>query len=416
MKHSLVLIFVLFNILMISCAGKNTDANEKNNESPNDIKLIDVLNRKFNSVLTNPEALPPDLTSVEQKSPNSVIKGKVEGTNTRAVYLQEITREKLIFIDSVKVDATGNFVFNVSKYSSPTICFITLNSSNPPGIPIVIGAKTKISLAIKNDGWITYTVKGDKENSLINELYSIYLNHDKNLQDFNRVVSTIDPSMVTDSLRTVVGDRFKSMQKSRTDDISGFIKSKEGCLALYFAVTFLFEEPDILLMETAYSKMAKTMPASKYTKDLKIALDAVSPLEVGGLAPDLELQDFDGKTLKLSSLRGKVVLIDFWASWCGPCRRENPNVVAMYNKFKSKGFEIYGVSLDDNGDKWKAAVQTDGLTWIHVSDLKGWQSIAARIYQVSAIPYTVLLDKNGRIIAKGLRGSDLESKLEEILK
>lgn len=416
MKKSLELIFVLFSIIIISCAGKNTETTENNNISPNDLKLVSVLNRQFNAVLSSPEILPPEMSLAEQNSQSSVIKGKIEGKNTRAIYLQEITREKLVFVDSTKVDNDGNFSFNVSKFTTPTICFLTLNSNNPPGIPIVVGAKTKLSLAIKNDGWITYTVKGDKENNLINELYKIYLNHDKNLQDFNREVSKIDPALVTDSLRTVVGDRFKQMQKNRTDDISEFINTKESCLALYFAVTFLFEEPDILLMETAYSKLNKTMPTSKYTKNLKITIDSVSPLEVGGLAPEIELQNFDGKMVKLSSLRGKVVLIDFWASWCGPCRRENPNVVAMYSKFKSKGFEIFGVSLDENSEKWKAAVQNDGLTWIHVSDLKGWQSMAARIYQVSSIPFTVLLDKNGRVIAKGLRGADLEAKLDEILK
>ena len=416
MKQSFVLLFVLFNILIISCANKSTEANSNISENNYDVKLTEVLNKKFNAVLANPSVLPPILSQEEQNSPLSVIKGKTEGKNIKSVYLHEITREKLVFADSVKVDAEGNFVFNIKKFSNPTICFLTFNSANPPGIPLVIGKKTKLALSVKNDGWITYNVKGDNENKLINELYNIYLNHDKNLQDFNREVSKIDPTMVTDSLRTVVGEKFKSMQKSRTDDIASFINIKESCLALYFAVTFLFEEPDISLMETAYNKLAKKMPNSKYTKDLKVAIDAVSPLEIGGLAPDLELQDFNGKTIKLSSLRGKVVLIDFWASWCGPCRRENPNVVKLYNEYKNKGFEIYGVSLDENGDKWKAAVQNDGLTWIHVSDLKGWQSIAARIYQVSSIPYTVLIDKNGRVLAKELRGAALETKLAEILK
>ncbi|MCC6722382.1 MAG: AhpC/TSA family protein [Bacteroidia bacterium] len=416
MKHTIVLVFLLFNILIISCANKSNDTEKSTNENNYNLKLTKVLNKKFNLTLKLPTVEPPQLSQTEQSSNNSIIKGKTEGNNIKTIYLHEITREKLIFIDSVKVDNEGNFLFNISKFNSPTICFITLNSKNPPGIPVIIGEKTKLSISIKNEGWITYKVSGDKENLLINELYSIYLNHDKNLQDFNREVSEIDPSMVTDSLRTVVGERFKSMQKSRTDNIAAFINSKEGCLALYFAVTFLFEEPDISLMEAVYQKLNKKMPNSKYTKELKIALDSISPLEIGGVAPDLELADFDGKMIKLSSLRGKVVLIDFWASWCGPCRRENPNVVKLYNNFKNKGFEIYGVSLDENGDKWKAAVSNDGLSWIHVSDLKGWQSIASRIYQVSSIPYTVLLDKSGRIIAKGLRGSELEAKLAEILK
>jgi thiol-disulfide isomerase/thioredoxin len=116
----------------------------------------------------------------------------------------------------------------------------------------------------------------------------------------------------------------------------------------------------------------------------------------------------------LSSLKGKVVLIDFWASWCGPCRKENPNVVRIYNKYHNEGFEIFGVSLDRNRDSWLKAIKNDNLSWIHVSDLKYWQSEGARLYGVNSIPFTVLLDKDGKILAKGLRGKSLEDKLEEI--
>ena len=111
-----------------------------------------------------------------------------------------------------------------------------------------------------------------------------------------------------------------------------------------------------------------------------------------------------------------VVLVDFWASWCGPCRQENPNVVKAYEKFKDRGFDILGVSLDDNKDKWLKAVEADKLTWTHVSDLKGWKNAAADLYGVRAIPQNVLIDPKGKIIAKNLRGDKLEEKLEELMK
>ena len=136
---------------------------------------------------------------------------------------------------------------------------------------------------------------------------------------------------------------------------------------------------------------------------------------IGDQAPEIEMAGVDGKKMKLSSLRGKMVLIDFWASWCGPCRRENPNVRKLYSRFKNKGFEIYGVSLVQDANRWKGAIAADSLTWYHVSDLGGWQSSAASLYQVHSIPQTFLLDKNGRIVGKGLRGEQLEAKLEEIL-
>jgi len=135
---------------------------------------------------------------------------------------------------------------------------------------------------------------------------------------------------------------------------------------------------------------------------------------VGAVAPNIEGPTPEGTTKSLEQLRGKYVLIDFWASWCGPCRRENPNVVRLYNKYKDKGFEILGVSLDKSKDRWKAAIKKDNLTWHHVSDLKGWRSKYAKLYGVRGIPYTVLVDKEGKIIGKRLRGHTLEAKLKSI--
>jgi thiol-disulfide isomerase/thioredoxin len=139
-------------------------------------------------------------------------------------------------------------------------------------------------------------------------------------------------------------------------------------------------------------------------------------LSIGSVAPELNFPGLDGKNISLHSLKGKVVLLDFWASWCGPCRKENPNVVKLYNEYKDKGFTIYSFSLDQDKNKWANAITKDGLIWpYHASDLKGWQSAGGAIYGVNSIPQTYLIGADGKIIAAGLRGIDLENKLKEIL-
>ena len=134
------------------------------------------------------------------------------------------------------------------------------------------------------------------------------------------------------------------------------------------------------------------------------------------MAADITLPDTEGKLFSLSSLKGKYVLVDFWASWCGPCRQENPNVVEAYKKFKDKNFTILGVSLDREKSAWLTAIKEDGLTWHQVSDLKYWNSVVVPLYNIEGIPYNVLVDPAGKIIATSLRGSDLGNKLAEVLK
>jgi peroxiredoxin len=148
----------------------------------------------------------------------------------------------------------------------------------------------------------------------------------------------------------------------------------------------------------------------------KASPQATGKIAIGFTAPDFTMADIDGKQVSLSSFKGKYVLLDFWASWCGPCRGENPNVVANYNKYKNKNFTVLGVSLDEDKAAWLGAIKKDNLTWTHVSDLKGWSNAVAKVYGVESIPFNALLDPSGKIIATDLRDEDLGKKLGEILK
>ena len=174
-------------------------------------------------------------------------------------------------------------------------------------------------------------------------------------------------------------------------------------------MVFSFLGCETVRKEDNQTKNTTIPPASKTETTVAVGL------KIGQQAPDISLPDLNGQIKTLSSLRGKVILVDFWASWCGPCRYENPNVVRLYQKYKEADFDILSVSLDDNKKAWMNAIEADGMEWNHVSDLMKWESTVIPVYQIDGIPMTYLLDKNGIIIAKNLRGAELATKLAEVV-
>ncbi|MNR01571.1 Thiol-disulfide oxidoreductase ResA [compost metagenome] len=189
----------------------------------------------------------------------------------------------------------------------------------------------------------------------------------------------------------------------------------------FFSLTALKElgdsDMDVNALEPIFNKLSTGLRNSTAGKDFAKLMDKARATSVGAIAMDFTQNDVNDKPVKLSDFRGKYVLLDFWASWCGPCRQENPNVLKAYNTYKDKNFTVLGVSLDQPGKKqdWLQAIEKDGLTWTQLSDLQGWKNAASTLYGVRGIPANFLIDPQGKIVGKDLRGEALEKKLEELL-
>jgi len=342
------------------------------------------------------------------------VNATTDAAENKLVILSKITDKQLVILDSTYV-AKGSFSFKGETADESELHFITFSTTQPPGIPIILENGAKLDLNITGTGTYNVTMSGGKYTPEMLKLYNVYTGYEKEMAKFNAEIAALDPSSVTEEVRRNTNVRYTTLIQQRSKNIEDFIRNEKATPATYFAVKYLFNKPEPRLIMLASKKMGAELPDSKYTKSMQATAKQLGPLVEGAMAPDIKLKTPAGDSLALSSLRGKVVLIDFWASWCGPCRRENPNVKKIYEKYKDQGFEIYGVSLDNNASRWNDAIAKDGLTWKHVSDLAGWQSSAAKLYGVRSIPATFLLDKEGRIYKSGFRSHELEGLLQQLL-
>jgi len=354
------------------------------------------------------------------------LKGTLQNSKSESIYLEKLSQKGTIVVDSGLIDEKGEFKLN--SYS-PSVGFYRLRINNANFAMLVLDSAQKVSITgDARDLGNTFNAEGSPDTKLFLEYNVLAQNQKRRTDSLENIFRTAIITMKLDSLRAdslskQLQKPYETMIAEYSDKVAKKITENPGSFASIMAIQQLKPENYMDVYKALDKGLQAKYPDNSDVKafhgmvqQTQTMVARTEALKIGNDAPEIMLPTPNNKDLALSSLKGKVVLIDFWASWCAPCRKEMPNVKRSYEKYKNKGFEIYGVSLDKERDAWLEAISKDGLTWPQVSDLKFWQSEAAQTYAVQSIPYTVLVSREGKILAIGLRGNDLDAKLAEILK
>jgi peroxiredoxin len=340
-----------------------------------------------------------------------VINGEIKGKDSGKIQLMKFAEGKWVPEDSATI-TNGKFKLS-GKADMPELRVVAMGPSQM--VAQFFAENGTITLKAYADSLDKTIITGSKSNEEFKIYQQELMSLSKEAQGMQQRYMTAQSTGDQDGMKKAQID-YEAMVQNLAVYAKNFIREhRKSTVSPLIAMMQFGQTIKASEIDTLVAFLDPALSASIYVVELKKMADRMRTTEVGSIAPDFTLPTPEGNTFTLSSTRGKFVMIDFWAAWCQPCRHENPNVVALYAKYKDKGFDVVGVSLDREKDAWLKAISDDQLVWHQVSELKFWQSEIAQKYGVTSIPCTFLLDKGGKIIAKNLRGEELAAKLAELL-
>ena len=338
---------------------------------------------------------------------------KIDGSgNYDEVRLQKVNSDY-----SIELVESANFVedeieFNIFVFEST---LFRLDFMGYTSLDLILDKSDVDIFVDDSNSLFEFTVNGSDDTEILKSIENKITNYRSEIRELN--INFVEASQNRDfELVNSIQSEFDFKKNQFELSLKDYLSSAKSSLAVLVTADYLDIEENLIFWETIYNNYTEEFKDNSYFKNFENKLIKIKSISIGSVAPDIILNDTSGVPISLASLRGKYVLLDFWAAWCRPCREENPNIVENYNNYKSYGFDVYQVSLDRTKEDWIRGIKQDKLPWINVSDLKYYQSEAAELYNVDRIPSAFLLDPDGKIIAKhiDLRGQNLSRKLAEI--
>ena len=333
------------------------------------------------------------------------------------IYLDRLLPDTVQHIDSTTIK-DGKFTFHTAGIYKG---FYTLRITQQDYITLILDSAEKVNVRgnAQNLGY-TYTVDGSPDSKLFwqfnMESKTNMMKRDSMQHMFEAIVNTLGGNKKRmDSLNEAFEKPYDALMNEQDMYLKNFIRSNINSFACQAAIMELSSDKDIAYYASLDSALTKYYPNSVYVRHFHSIAATLERVAIGAMAPDITLPDTTGKMVSLASLRGKYVLIDFWASWCGPCKASLPGLVDIYNKYKNKNFTVFSVSLDKLKPEWETAIRHFNLTWTQVSDLKYWSSVVVPLYNFDGIPFTVLISPQGRILDKKLSDEELDTELHKLL-